>query len=151
MSRNDPPDSSEGTGRELRLAIANDLALVCGANDDLEAFLRRWNLKSEVIYSAVLALEEVVTNIIKYAYTDAATHEIHIEALIGEEEVVLRFTDDGQEFDLRSATPPHLDKPPEERPPGGLGIHLVRSIARRIEYVRAEGRNTLLLSIALNP
>ena len=153
MTRNHPPERAPGQGadRELRFAIANDLALVCGANEALEAFLERWSLKAEVIYSAVLLLEEVVTNIIKYAYTDASRHEIQIEALIREDEVALRISDDGQEFDLLAATPPHLDKPLEERPPGGLGVHLVRSIARRVEYARAEGRNVLLLSIALNP
>ncbi|SRR6266545_6968210 len=141
----------EEADRELRIAIANDFALLSGANDALEAFLLRWQLKPEVVFSARLALEEVVTNIIKYAYADADTHQIDIEALIGEEEVVLRITDDGREFDVLSAAPPDLQKPLEERPPGGLGIHIVRSIARRIEYKRAEGRNKLLLSIALNP
>ena len=153
MTRNHPPEREPGEGadRELRFAIANDLALVGGANEVLETFLNRWNIKPEVIYSAVLVLEEVVTIVIKYGYTDASGHEIQIEALIGEDEVALRITDDGKEFDLSAATPPHLDKPLEERPPGGLGVHLVRSIARRIEYERAAGRNVLLLSIALNP
>lgn len=153
MTAKEPPEggSREGAPRELRLALVNDLGLVGGANEALEAFLQSWEIKPDVVFSAALALEEVVTNIIKYAYADGARHEILVEASIGEEDVVLRISDDGREFDVLSAAPPHLDKPLEERPPGGLGIHILRSIARRIEYERVEGRNKLLLSIALNP
>ena len=145
------PGSEESAGRALQIVVMNDMSLVGGANDQLEAFLQRWDLKADVIFSAALVLEEVVTNIIKYAYADEYVHEIHIEASMGEEDLVLRITDDGQEFDVLSAAPPDMDKPIEERPPGGLGIHIVRSIARHIEYERAEGKNKLVLSIALNP
>jgi len=153
MTDRAPPerDSKEGDDRALRIILVNDMGLVGGANDQLESFLRQKEVNPDVIFSAALVFEEVVTNIIKYAYADEFLHEIHIEALIGEEELVLCITDDGQEFDVLSAAPPHMDKPIEERPAGGLGIHIVRSIARRIEYERAEGRNKLLLSIALNP
>jgi anti-sigma regulatory factor (Ser/Thr protein kinase) len=154
MSSRTPAEPGSGQGgapRELRIALANDLGLVGSANEELEAFLQRWEIRPEVVFSAALALEEVVTNIIKYAYADAARHEILVEARIDADEVVLRVSDDGREFDILSAAPPHMDKPIEERPPGGLGIHILRNIARRIEYERAEGRNTLLLSIALNP
>ena len=153
MSRKDRPESepSGGADRMLRFTIANDLTHVCRANEVLEEFLQRWNIPPEAVYSTVLALEEVVTNIIKYAYADSSGHEIQVETQIGEDEVVLRISDDGREFDILSAPPPPLDRPLEERPTGGLGIHLVRSLARRIEYARAGGRNVLLLSIAKNP
>jgi anti-sigma regulatory factor (Ser/Thr protein kinase) len=134
----------------MSFAIWNDIALVGGANEALESFLRHWEVDPDVVCCAVLALEEAVTNIIRYAYADVRRHEILIEASIGKAEVVLRITDDGKEFDILAATPPHMHKPIDERPPGGLGIHLLRSIARRIEYERAEGKNRLLLCIAFD-
>jgi len=53
-------------------------------------------------------------------------------------------TDDGKPFNLneiREEIDP--DSSLENRKIGGLGIHLIRSLADRIDYHRKEGRNVV--------
>ena len=121
------------------------------ANRSLETFLHDRNANQELVFSAVLALEEVVTNVIKYSYEDDRPHEIALEATLDAEGLVLRVADDGREFDPLSASPPDFDKPPEERDVGGLGVHLLRNLAQRVEYERQAGRNVLTLFLQSQP
>ena len=46
------------------------------------------------------------------------------------------------------AAPPDLTGPLEGRNPGGLGIHLIRNMADRIEYRREDGQNRLRIETA---
>ena len=61
------------------------------------------------------------------------------------DELTIRVEDDGRAFDPLQAPPPDLDLPLEERPVGGLGIHIVRSVMDAVEYQRRGGRNVLTM------
>ena len=65
---------------------------------------------------------------------DVARHDagLHVE-----------FREDGRPFDPLSHDVPDLDAPLHERPIGGLGVHLVRELAQRVEYERIEPYNVL--------
>ena len=45
-----------------------------------------------------------------------------------------------------TAAQPDLTSAVEDRPVGGLGIHLVRSLMERVEYRRESGKNYLTMS-----
>ena len=52
--------------------------------------------------------------------------------------------DNGLEFNpLEDAKPPDLDSSVEERPVGGLGIHLAKTMADEIGYERRDGWNVV--------
>jgi anti-sigma regulatory factor (Ser/Thr protein kinase) len=53
--------------------------------------------------------------------------------------------DDGHEFNPLEFPEPDTNLPVEERPIGGLGIHLLRKMADRLEYRRIDGFNRLAL------
>ena len=55
--------------------------------------------------------------------------------------------DDGHEFNPLAAPEPDVHLPAEQRVPGGLGIHLIRSLAERLHYERRDGRNRLTVKI----
>jgi serine/threonine-protein kinase RsbW len=64
----------------------------------------------------------------------------------------LLFEDTGRPFDPLSHAeelPPDLDAPPDERSVGGLGIHIVATLARGARYSREEGCNRLHLRLEL--
>ncbi len=42
---------------------------------------------------------------------------------------------------------PDLNRPLEERPVGGLGIHLVRQLAEDCRYDRVDGRNRVTVTL----
>ncbi len=134
----------------LQLMIANELQSVGAANRALKEFLESRHVAPNVVFSAVLAFEEIVTNVIKYSFEDERKHEIQADVRVGPVELVLRVTDDGLEFDPLSAPPPDRKKAYEERPIGGLGVHLVRNLAQRIEYRRVDETNVLTMFFPLD-
>jgi anti-sigma regulatory factor (Ser/Thr protein kinase) len=86
--------------------------------------------------------EEVLTNVANHGDAVAA-REARIGLSLGFGEVSLQFTDEGRPFDPLAAPPPDLEAPAAERPIGGLGIHLVRSLVDAIAYARVGSQNVL--------
>ena len=83
-------------------------------------------------------LEELVTNTIKYGYSDDDVHYIRVVVRIGPPATMV-IEDDGQPFNpLLDAPAPDLDAVTEERPIGGLGLHMVKTMAKSLAY-RREG------------
>jgi anti-sigma regulatory factor (Ser/Thr protein kinase) len=148
----EPSEMTSAEGGDLwRMVIKNDLAAVGVANHAFETFLRRQGIEPEVVFTSALALEEILTNIIKYGYDDDGVHEISAEVRLLRDELILRVVDDGHEFDPGGVPPPDLEIPLEERPIGGLGIHLLVNLAQRLTYARVGGENVLTLSFTLKP
>lgn len=148
----DRPKSPHSAGEPgWRLVVRNEASAAGTANRSLEKFLECAQVDPAVAFPVVLALEEIVTNIIKYGYDDDGEHEIVLEARVLPEEIVLEVTDDGHEFDPLRAPPPDLDAPLEDRPVGGLGIHLLRNLAERLAYQRVRGKNVLSAYFRLRP
>ena len=94
---------------------------------------------------ATLALEELVTNCIKYGYDDQAEHLIEVTMSITESELVMVFTDDGHSFNPLELPEPDTSLPIEDRAVGGLGIHMLRKMSDRMEYVDSGGENRITL------
>lgn len=137
----------------LHFTVPARLDAVDGANVRLEAFLEGLGADGELVYAAVLALEEILTNVAKYAFPEgeAERHQISVEAERIPGSLRLRITDDGREFDPLTAPPPPLEDDIEDRPIGGLGVHLLRNLADDLRYRRSEGRNVLTLLFSLDP
>jgi len=80
-----------------------------------------------------LAAEELFTNMVRHNV--ASSDAIAVETEINGERIVFRLTDFGVEnFDPESATMADVSAPMEDRTPGGLGIHLVRSMVDEVSY-----------------
>jgi anti-sigma regulatory factor (Ser/Thr protein kinase) len=92
-----------------------------------------------------LVIEELVTNMVKYAPDGAP--EIRLELAVADDTLTITLTDvDVEPFDIRDAPRPPLDRPVNERRPGGLGLHLVRELMDGIDYHYADRRSTTTLT-----
>lgn len=90
-----------------------------------------------------LAVEEIFTNQVRYAYKGQGG-DVEVECAEGENgEFCIRFTDWGPPFDPREQPPPNMTVPLEKREPGGLGLHLVRKVADGFDYRRERDRNVV--------
>ncbi len=97
------------------------------------------------IYQIQLAAEEVLVNIINYAYPDK-NGDIEITITPKENEALeIEIADWGFAFDPLSLPEPDLCAPLEERKIGGLGIYLLRKIMDEVSYKRQDERNILCL------
>ena len=80
-----------------------------------------------------LAVEELFTNMVKY--NTGTTRDISISLNKGGETVEVTLTDfDVEPFDITKIRDIQVDRPLEERRPGGLGIHLVKKMVDSITY-----------------
>lgn len=110
-----------------------------------ERFGAEHKLSDDDMMAINLVLDEVITNIIDYGYDDAADHEIRVTLAVEGDRLTIEVEDDARHFDPLKAPPPDLDLPLEERPVGGLGIHIVRTLMEAVEYQRRDGRNVLTM------
>ena len=118
------------------------------AIESLAGFLSRLNAGPRALYRTQLIAEELGTNIIKYGYDDPMEHRITLRVEGLADCFRLRILDDGHPFDFRQLPEPQLEQSFEDREPGGLGITLVRRLARRMDYERRDGINALTVEIA---
>lgn len=124
---------------ELRLTIRNELSELARVASEAAAFLARVAAPAETDYAVQLALEEVVSNVVRHGYDDEDAHEIEVVLRRRSDGIEVVVRDDGRAFDPTAAPAARVDAPLEERLPGGLGIHLVRGFAKELVY-RRDGR-----------
>lgn len=94
-----------------------------------------------LIFRINLALEELGLNIINYGH-DEGVHEIQFTVISNDDTITIEVSDDGRPFDpLNDAPVPDVSAALEDRPVGGLGVHLVRTMMDELSYRRADGRN----------
>ena len=129
----------------LEIKLKNKVSELDGVNQTLREFGQRHGLASKVIHDLNLAMEEILTNIISYGYTDNREHEVKVRLSAQLGEVSVEIEDDGQPFNPLEAPEPDITKPLEERKIGGLGIHLVRKLMDSLEYKRQGERNLLTI------
>ncbi len=127
----------------------SDLAELPPLLGEAEAFLETHEMGPRTCYLACLVLEELITNTIKYGYADAAgQHSIAVDLLLEPTQVLLRLADDGRPFNPLDLPAPQTDGAIEDRKVGGLGIHLVRSLAADMSYRREADRNLVEVRFA---
>lgn len=101
----------------------------------------------DAIFVVCLSLDELVTNIVVHGGKgDPRVHEISLSLRAEKGKVSAEIEDDGCEFNPLEAPAPDLDAKLEDRDPGGLGIHLARSLMDQICYCRVGCRNRLTLT-----
>jgi anti-sigma regulatory factor (Ser/Thr protein kinase) len=137
-------EEAEGVARGA-LCVRRELAEVARACSAMERLALDAGLSQRVIHCVHLALEEALTNVIAYAWSDDEPHEIALRFAASRGTLVAEVEDDGRPFNPLDRAPPDLDAPLEERPIGGLGIHFVRTLMDEVEYRRVGGRNLLVM------
>jgi serine/threonine-protein kinase RsbW len=126
--------------------MLNDLNNLRGISVAASEFLETNGASREVIFTANLAIEEMVSNTIKYGYTDDLQHQIEIQLSLSTNVLEIEIRDDGRLFDPLAYPAPHPSLPDDNRKAGGLGIHFVRNILDGFNYVRREGQNIVRLT-----
>ena len=102
-------------------------------------------LDGQVIFELQLAVEEACSNVVFHAYDGQGGEvEVAIEPVAGGVQVVLR--DWGAAFDPQAIPIPDVAAPLDERPLGGLGLHIMRQTMDRVDFAfDLDEGNTLTL------
>lgn len=134
---------------ELTLTLRNELSEIRRLATALESFARAEAIPQGAAMRMTLVLDELLTNTISYGYPDSRAGEIRVAATRHPDRVEIAVSDDARPFDPRQSDAPDLDAGVEEREIGGLGIHLINTMAE-IGYTRDGGRNVVTLSVPLS-
>jgi sigma-B regulation protein RsbU (phosphoserine phosphatase) len=116
----------------------------------LDRLAERARVPSDTMSQVRVVCDEVLANVIAHGFPDEAEHEIEVSVAMGGRRLVLTVSDDGVPFDPLTVPPPDTSQPLEQRPIGGLGIHLVRHLVDEVAYERRGDRNVLTLVKAVD-
>ena len=130
----------------LRIEILNTREALAPATAEAETWLETHDASPKAIYLALLAIEELVTNCIDYGYDDAGEHTIVVELGLADGTLTMTVIDDGHAFNPLEATAPDLNAEIDQRPIGGLGIHMLRKLSDSMDYERRDESNRLTLT-----
>jgi serine/threonine-protein kinase RsbW len=101
----------------------------------------------DAVFVVSLSLDELVTNIVVHAgKKDPRAQEIVLRLKTVNKEVQVELEDDGCAFNPLELPEPDLNAALQDRDPGGLGIHLARTLMDCIHYSRVGRRNLLTLT-----
>ena len=129
----------------LTLRVKNAVNAIRPATVTMMAWLEANNVGPAASLLANLAVEELITNCIKYGYSDGGEHLIEIELSIADQQLILHVVDDGRAFNPVDAPAPDTSRAPESRTIGGLGLHLLRTLSDGMSYERRDGFNHVTL------
>ena len=134
---------------ELKLSLRSTAPDVVRGYQAVQAFLEQQDAPESCVHDVALAVEEVLSNLVRHGY---ALNEgpIFLRIQADARAVTVEVRDGGIHFDPRTARPPRLEVPLDERPSGELGIHLLRHAVDRIAYHRDGAENVLTLVRDLN-
>ena len=121
-----------------------DLGEVAAA---VEAFAQAQGWPPNLEYQIMLVVEELGINILDYGYeAGERQRKAEIEIVSDARAITIRTVDDGRPFDpLNDAPSADTESPLGDRPIGGLGVHLVKTMMDEAHYRREGNRNCLPL------
>ena len=136
------------SGAEMDLTLPAVAASLPSFQAALDQVCTRAGITAETRNDLQVVLDEVCSNVFKHAYAaPGGTLRLTVRRLPAA--IELTFIDQGQAFDPLSLPAPDLTLPLDERPLGGLGIHLVRQMTDRQSYrhTPAEGNRLSLTKL----
>ena len=132
-------------GAQVTVSFKNQLGEIERLGQVVTEFAQRQHWSSQVLFEVNVSLEEILANVISYAYEDDKEHAIILRLSFANGEMTAQVKDDGRPFNPLEVAEPDIDQPIEERKVGGLGIYLVRKFMTDLAYERREGKNRLTL------
>jgi sigma-B regulation protein RsbU (phosphoserine phosphatase) len=133
-----------------RIVLTNDIKQLTQLTAFVQEVCEQLGFNENLTKKMNLAIEEAVTNVIFYAYPRGIKGDISIEAVSNDVRLKFTIIDSGSPFDPTMKGEADITSSLEDRPIGGLGIHLMRKIMDSINYERIDGHNVLTLRKKLN-
>jgi anti-sigma regulatory factor (Ser/Thr protein kinase) len=125
----------------------NEISRVC---DMVCKFCKKHNVSDEKCHDITLILDEIITNIVNYAYPDGKEHELSVNVNKIGMHIALRLIDSGVAFDPLTQADPDVESSLEERKVGGLGIFIAKQLSDGLKYSRVNNQNQLDIIIAIH-
>lgn len=137
---------TEGMAKHhLALTLTNQLSEIDRINDCFNEFAEETEIPMAVSLKINMVFDELLNNIISYAYEDKNSHQIAVQVDLINNRLVIVIEDDGVPFNPFMREAPDTEADLEERSIGGLGIHLVKNVMDDVGYKRNLNLNRVTL------
>lgn len=127
------------------IKIKNQVGELEKVNAFIEEIGEELKLDMELLMNLNLVMEEMVSNVIFYAYPEGKTADIELTAECAGHTLTFVLSDKGREFDPTMKEDIDTATDPADRELGGLGIYIVKNIMNEVTYQRLEGKNLLTM------
>ncbi len=136
-----------GDGNEAALAVRADTEAMSHIRRFIDAFARSRAVADADLARVLIAVEELVTNIVRYGYGPGVEPgSVRVTLRLDGNRFAVEIVDDSREFDPFAAPEPDLDAPIEARTIGGLGLFIVKALMDETRYRRDGAHNVVEIS-----
>ena len=129
----------------FHIMVRNDSCEIARVNQEFQKFAEEHGIPVDVGRRISILFDDLLSNVISYAFPDDASHEIEIGAELATNRLTVTISDDGIPFNPLGAGTPDTSLSLDKRAMGGLGIHLIRHLVDDMSYQRRNERNVLTL------
>ena len=129
----------------LDMKLKNQLTEIDRFKESFNPFSEENKIPTPIRRELNMVFDELLNNVISYAYQDDKEHEIEVRVEAARQRLVVSIADDGIPFNPFDADKPDTGLAIEDRMPGGLGIHLVLKVMDKVAYQRRTNKNVLPL------
>ena len=113
----------------------------------IERKFTAWGLPGYLMLRSILIAEEVITNIISYAYPAKEPGDIEFTCGYDGTSVIMTIGDYGLPFNPIEVPVPEVTSSIENSKIGGIGLHLVLEMVDDMRYIRENNKNILWIFI----
>lgn len=131
------------------LTFKNEESELARVAEFMESVCEELELDIHVSMKLQLAIEEMVTNVIFYAYPAGTMADITLSAESDESELTIILSDSGKPFDPTAKEDADTETNPMDRDQGGMGILIVKNIMNEVTYRRIGDINQLTMKKSL--
>ncbi len=135
--------SSDAAGRTV-LCVPAEAAYLALIGNVLRWFGARAGLSDEQCRDLEVALDEACTNVVRYAFAEAARGEMTVVFSDAAEAVAVEVRDRGKPFDPKEGARIAEEKRAHDPASGGMGLGLMRQLADEVHYKRTERKGNCL-------
>jgi serine/threonine-protein kinase RsbW len=127
------------------LTFKNEEEELTRVTEFMENICDELQLDTHVAMKIQVAIEEMVTNVIFYAYPEGTSADITLSAESDDKELIFVLSDTGKPFDPTAKEDADIKKNPMDREQGGMGILIVKNIMNEVSYQRLGDTNQLTM------
>ncbi len=133
---------------DLSIPLVLDAASISVVTEQAQDWLDEAGVDARAAMHVALTLDELLTNAMTHGGAPGLPAEVRLSLM--PDRIGVEIVDPAAPYDPRNAPQPDLDASLQDRPIGGLGVHLVMKLSRDLEYARDNGRNRTNYWIARN-
>ena len=131
------------------LTIKNQEQELARVSEFMESVCEELELDMHQSMKLQLVIEEMMTNVIFYAYPEGTSADITLTAESDGKELTFVLSDSGKPFDPTAKEDADTEINPMDREQGGMGILIVKNIMNEVSYQRLGEENRLTMKKTL--